>query len=80
MINYEPTADAIREVAAKARQLADDLHHIADKCILQQDLSYADEAISAIQSAYFNMCISRLASRPIRELDKEIVRLKEQAA
>lgn len=76
-INYEPTAEAIREAAAKALQLADELNRIAGQCLLQQDLSYADEAVSAIANAFFNIGLNKIVMRPIRELDKEVVRLQE---
>lgn len=77
-INYEPTVDAIRKAATRALELSDELNKMASKCLLEQDLGYAEEAIAAITNAIPNFSMGLIVTRSVRELDKEVVRLKER--
>ena len=69
MIDVKPTAAMIEEMANTLRHYALELDDIKERMIRKNDISYTGEALQVI--SFGNLRIDLLATRPIREFERE---------
>lgn len=70
MMNVEPTAEVIDDMAQAALYRANELQQIAKKMRERNDISYASEAISTARNLLGDMRLDLLITRPLREVEK----------
>lgn len=74
MIDYKPTADIIREAANHLEDRAKELRRYAKDLEEKQDFSYAVSALNCFANLFQNVRLDLFAARPIRELEREVVK------
>lgn len=68
VLNVEPTAKAVEEMADLIEAKARDLRGIAQSMRVKNDLTYAAEAANVIATTMGSLRIDLLITRPLREL------------
>lgn len=70
-MNFQPTADIIKEAAILFSDLSKRLNYLSEKMIEDQDYEIAGDVLNEIRNCNNNVRIDLIALRPMRELDKE---------
>lgn len=70
MINVEPTATIIDQMAKELNYRSDRLKLLAESMRTKEDLTYASEVVSEITNMIANLRLDLMVQRPLRETMK----------
>lgn len=70
MINVEPTATIIDQMAKELNYRSDRLKQLAENMRTKEDLTYASEVVSEITNMIANLRLDLMVQRPLREMMK----------
>lgn len=71
-MDVKPTAGKIEEMALTMKRSATELERIAQRMRDTGDLTYTGEAINIAVNCFLNLRLDLMATRPIREYQKEL--------
>lgn len=76
-MDVQPTATVIKNISRLVTQYANEIDIIADKMLVENDISYTAEAISSIRNLIGNIRLDLLITTPFRAYEREIDNLKQ---